>query len=304
MPLQSAIGLVKDTVRAWSADKVARMGAALSYYTVFSLAPLLIVVIAVAGLFFGEDATRGRIVDQLTGLIGADGARLVQTMIQKSSHPRAGIIATVIGLATLLLGATGVLMELHEALNAIWKTESQARGWRRALRDRLLSFGVVLAFGFLLLVSMILSAGLAAVGGRLSSMVPGWVVVGYVLNYGVSLLLVAALIGAIFKLLPDVRLRWRDVWVGSLVTSVLFHLGKFLIGLYLGKASVGSPFGAAGSLAVLLVWIYYTSQIFLLGAEFTRVHALRSGLTVSRKSNEQRSPGRAGTEAAAPAPAR
>jgi membrane protein len=285
-------GLLKETFKAWSGDKAPRMGAALSYYTIFSLAPLLVVVIAVAGLFFGEDAARGRLVAQLSGLIGREGAQLVETMVQKASEPRAGILATVIGLVTLVLGATGVLMELHDALNTIWKVVAPAgRGVVGTLRDRLLSFGVVLAFGFLLLVSLVLSAGLAAMGSRLSAMIPGWVVLAYVLNYGLSILLVTLLMGTLFVLLPDVRIAWRDVWVGSFVTAVLFHLGKLLIGLYLGKAAVGSPFGAAGALAVLLVWIYYTSQVFLFGAEFTQVYTRRSGRPVVPKHGAVPAPG-------------
>ena len=274
-------GLAKETFSSWSEDKAPRMGAALSYYTMFSLAPLLVVVIAVAGLVFGRDAAQGRIVEQMGGLLGQEGAKLLETMIAKASEPRAGIIATVLGLATLLLGATGVLMELHDDLNTIWKVApAPGRGWRGTLRDRVLSFSVVLGFGFLLLVSLVLSAGLSAVGDRLADMVPGWVALAYVLNYGVSLLLVTLLMGTLFVLLPDVKIAWRDVWVGSFATSVMFHLGKLLIGLYLGKASVGSPFGAAGSLAVLLVWIYYTSQVFLLGAELTRVYTTRYGKPV------------------------
>lgn len=291
MRLAELPSLAKETFRAFAEDKVPRMGAALAYYTVFSLAPLLVVVIAVAGFFFGEDAARGRIVDQLSSSVGREGAEMVQTMIQKASEPRAGIIATVIGLATLLLGATGVLIELHDALDTIWKvTPAKGRGWKGTLRDRVLSFGVILALGFLLLVSLALSAGLAAVGDRLGQTVPGWVALAYVLNYGISILLVAALMGTLFVLLPDVRVAWRDVWVGSLVTSLLFHLGKFLIGLYLGKASVGSPFGAAGSLAVLLVWIYYTCQVFLLGAEFTRIYTLRFGSPVQPRAGAQLRP--------------
>src|SRR5688500_8908009 len=267
MGLADLPALAKQTSEAWSDDKAPKMGAALSYYTIFSLAPLLVVIIAVAGFVFGEDAARGRIVDQLTGVLGVDGAVMVQTMIQKASEPRAGILATVLGLVTLLLGATGVMMELHDDLNTIWKvTPASKRGWRGTVRDRLLSFSVVLGFGFLLIVSLVLSVGLAAAGDRLNDMIPGWVLLAYALNYGLSILVVPALMGTIFVLLPDVRIAWRDVWIGALVTSLLFHVGKLLIGLYLGKAGVGSPFGAAGSLAVLLVWIYYTSQVFLMGA--------------------------------------
>ena len=302
MRIADVKSLVKETFAAFREDKAPRMGAALSYYTVFSLAPLLVVIIAVAGFFFGEDAARGRIVAQLTGTLGREGAELVQSMIQKASEPKAGIIATVIGLGTLLLGATGVLIELHDALDAIWKvTPRKGRGWKGTVRDRVLSFGVILAFGFLLLVSLVLSAGLAAMGDRLGDMVPGWVALAYVLNYGVSIGLVALLMGTLFVLLPDVRIAWRDVWVGSLVTSVLFHLGKLMIGLYLGKASVGSPFGAAGSLAVLLVWIYYTSQVFLLGAEFTRAYTLRFGRPVVPRAGARLITGPAAEQ---PAPAR
>jgi membrane protein len=275
---RDGLELAKGTFRAWSDDKAPRMGAALSYYTIFSLAPLLVVVIAVVGLVFGEEAVRGRIVEQLSGLVGHEGAKLVETMIARVSEPRAGIIATVLGLATLLLGATAVLMELHDDLNTVWKVvPGPGRGWKGVLRDRLLSFGVVLAFGFLLLVSLVLSAGLSAVGAQLSDRLPGWVILAYVANYGISLLVVTLLMATIFVVLPEVKLAWRDVWIGSFVTAVLFHLGKLGIGLYLGKASVGSPFGAAGSLAVLLVWIYYTSQVFLFGAEFTRVYVTRFG---------------------------
>jgi membrane protein len=276
--------LAKETFRAWSDDKAPRIGAALSYYTIFSLAPLLVLVIAAVGLVYRQDAVRGRILEQLTGLVGRDGAQLVASMIAKASEPRAGLVASVIGVATLLLGATAVLMELHDALNTVWKVVPRAgRGWKGILRDRLLSFSVVLAFGFLLLVSLVLSAGLAALGARLSSALPGWVVLAYLANYGISLLLVTLLMATLFVVLPEVRIAWRDVWVGSFATAVLFHLGKLGIGLYLGKAAVGSPFGAAGSLAVLLVWIYYTSQVFLLGAEFTRVYVTHFGARVQPK---------------------
>ncbi len=284
MRLRDTPGLLKETFQAWSDDKAPKMGAALSYYTVFSLAPLLMVVIAIAGLVFGRDAARGRIVGQLSGLLGREAAQLVETMIARASEPTAGIVAAAIGLSTLLLGATGVLMELHDDLNIVWKvTIKPGRGIKGMLRDRLLSFGVVLAFGFLLLVSLVLSAGLAAMGDRLRHLIPGWLVVAYLLNYGVSLVVVAALMATLFVLLPDVKIAWRDVWVGSLITSILFHLGKLLIGLYLGKAGVASPFGAAGSLALLLVWIYYTSQVFLFGAELTRVYTHRFGSPVVPK---------------------
>ncbi|MDZ4695250.1 MAG: YihY/virulence factor BrkB family protein [Deltaproteobacteria bacterium] len=270
--------LTKETLGAWWSDKAPRLGAALSYYTIFALAPVLILVIAVAGMVLGREAAQGEIVTQLRGLLGEEGAVFVQDMILNSSEKKSGIIATGIGIITLLIGATGVFIELQDALNTVWKVEAKTgRGFKGLLRDRLLSFGLVLSLGFLLLVSLAMSAGLSALGGWISRFIPGWVMVGYVINFGVSIGVVALLLAVIFKLLPDVKMAWRDVWMGSIVTAVLFTGGKYVIGLYLGKASVGSPFGAAGSLAILLVWIYYTAQIILLGAEFTRAYANRCG---------------------------
>jgi membrane protein len=284
--IRSIWPLTKETFASWSNDKAPRLGAALSYYTVFSLAPVLILVIAVAGLFFGNEAAEGKIVEQIGGLVGSEGAAIIQEMILKASERKGGIIATIIGLVTLLVGATGVVVELQDALNTIWRViPKPGRGIRGVIRDRILSFGLILGFGFLMLVSLVMSALLAALGGWLANIIPGWVILGYVLNYGVSFGIVALMFAMIFKMLPDVKMVWRDVWMGAVVTSVLFHVGKLLIGVYLGKASVGSTFGAAGSLAVLLVWIYYTSQLVLLGAEFTRAYANRFGSHVKPADN-------------------
>jgi membrane protein len=279
--LGTALDLVKQTFKEYSADKAPRLGAALSYYTVFSLAPVLVLVISIAGLVFGNDAARGQIVGELQGLVGREAAEVVQTMLAKASDRGSGILSTVIGFLMLLVGATGVLIELQAAINTVWKVAPKPGGGLKALlHERLLSFGLILAFGFILLVSLVLSALLAGIGGMLSRFIPGWVVFAYVLNYAVALGVMTALMAMIYKILPDVRIAWRDVWVGALVTSILFQVGKFAIGMYVGKASVGSPFGAAGSLAVLLVWVYYSSQILLLGAEFTRVSALKRGARV------------------------
>jgi membrane protein len=276
--LKFAWQLIKETLSSWSDDKAPRMGAALSYYTAFSLAPVLVLVISIAGLVFGRDAAQGRIVGQLEGLLGHDSAAVVQTMLAKASQRGAGAIALVVGFVTLLIGATGVVIELQDAINTVWKViPKPGRGIRGLIRDRLLSVGLILSFGFLLLVSLVISAGLEFIGSVLGGVIPGWVVLGYVLNYGVSLMVIAALTAMIFKILPDAHVAWKDVWIGAFVTSVLFHLGKYLIGLYVGRASVGSAFGAAGSLAVLLVWIYYSAQLILLGAEFTRCYATRFG---------------------------
>ena len=259
--------LVKDAVAAWVDDKAPRLGAALSYYTVFALAPLLLVVIAVAGMVFGRQAAEGRLLAQLAQLVGVDAASALQAMLAKAALHGGGAIATVIGLVTLGVGATGVVVELQDALNTVWKVVPKpGRGIRGLIRDRLLSVGVVLGFGFLLIVSLVASAGLAAAGTVMRGWLPGWMILGYVLNYGVSIGVIGVMLAMIFKVLPDVKISWSDVWIGAFVTSALFHIGKFLIGLYVGKASVGSTFGAAGSLAVLLVWIYYTSQLVLLGA--------------------------------------
>jgi membrane protein len=289
----SPVGLVKKVGRLlksagveWSNDNAPRLGASLSYYTIFSLAPVLLMVIAVAGLALGPTAAQGKIVEQLSGLLGAQAAEAIQTMLQKASHHGGGVIATVIGFVTLIVGATGVMIELQDALNTVWKVVAKpGRGIKGIIRDRLLSFGIVLGFGFLLLVSLVLSAAVALVDGWLGGFIRGWVIFGYALSYGLSLGLVALVLAAIFKILPDVKIAWRDVWVGALVTSVLFHLGKFGISLYISKASVASTFGAAGSLAVLLVWVYYSSQIVLFGAEFTRVYANEYGTRVIADDN-------------------
>jgi membrane protein len=279
--LKTAWQLIKETLSNWSDDKAPRMGAALSYYTAFSLAPILVLVISIAGLVFGKDAAQGRIMGQLEGLLGHDSAAVVQTMLAKASERGSGILATVVGVITLLIGATGVVIELQDAINTVWKViPKPGRGIRGLIRDRILSVGLILSFGFLLLVSLVMSAGLEFMGGVLGGFVPGWVILGYILNYGVSLMAITALVAMIFKILPDAHVAWKDVWIGAFATSVLFHVGKYLIGLYVGRASVGSAFGAAGSLAVLLVWIYYSAQLILLGAEFTRCLATRFGRRV------------------------
>jgi membrane protein len=276
--LKATWQLIKETLSSWSDDKAPRMGAALSYYTAFSLAPILVLAIAIAGLAFGRDAVQGRIAGQLEGLLGHDSAAVVQTMLAKASQRGSGAIAIVVGLATLFIGATGVVIELQDALNTVWKViPKPGRGIRGLIRDRLLSVGLILSFGFLLLVSLVMSAGLEFIGSVLGGIIPGWVILGYILNYAVSLMAIAALVAMIFKILPDAHVAWKDVLIGAFVTSVLFHIGKYLIGLYVGRASVGSAFGAAGSLAVLLVWIYYSAQLILLGAEFTRCYATRFG---------------------------
>jgi len=270
--------LFKETGVEWWNHKAPRLGAALSYYTVFSLAPVLVLVVAVAGFFLGAQAMEGRIVDEMSGLLGHDSAAVVQSMLAASSSKKSGAIATLVGLAAMLIGATSVMVELQDSLNMIWRVVPKSGlGLRGVLKDRLLSLGIVLSFGFVLLVSLGMSAALAGFGTWMRGFIPAWVIVGQVLSEAVSLGSIALFIALIFKFLPAATIGWRDVWIGALLTSILFHVGKYVIGLYIGKASIASPFGATGSLAVLLVWVYYSSMILLLGAEFTRAYASRFG---------------------------
>ena len=276
----------------YSEDRVPRLAAALSYYTVFSLAPLLVIAVAVAGLGFGDEAARGNLAGQFKSLIGDEGASAVQTMIDNSKNAQSSILATIIGLLTLLIGAAGVFGELQDSLNSIWKVQARPGGTIRGMiRSRLLSFAMVFGIGFLLLVSLILSAVLAAVGSWLNSIGFGLGDASRIIDALISFLVISVLFAGSFKLLPDLAVRWRDVWIGSLLTSLLFVVGKFLIGLYLGKSAVGSTYGSMGALAVLLIWIYYSSQIFFIGVEFTRAHALTSGSKLSPIRNAEWIPG-------------
>jgi membrane protein len=267
--------LARQVVDAWLADRGPSMGAALAYYTLFSMAPLLLIVIAVAGLVFGQDAARGEIAAQLSALMGEAGAGAVQALLSSVRHPAEGQAATVLGLALLLLGATTVFAELQDALDRIWRvpTPAPVNGWTALLRARLLSFGMVLAIGFLLMVSLLLSAALATLGRWWSPAAGAWVALAAAANAGASFVLVAAMFALIYKVMPRVQVQWRDVWIGALFTALLFGLGKSMIGLYVGQSGVATGFGAAGSLVVVLVWVYYSAQIFLLGAEFTWVYA-------------------------------
>ena len=281
--LRALWSLVRDSVAAWSDDYAPSMGAALAYYSLFSMAPLLVIAIAVAGLVFGEEAARGEILVQLEGLMGADGAHAVQGLLASVKEPGEGILATLIGLVALVIGALGVFRELHSALNRIWRVPDREEGgfWRVA-RKHVLSFGMVMGLGFLLVISLLVSAGLAALGRWWSDALGGWEDVARILNVAVSLTALTTIYAAIYKIVPRVKLGWRDVWIGAVVTAILFSIGKALIALYLGVVGVGSGFGAAGSLAVLLVWLYYSAQIFLLGAEFTWVYAHRYGSMAGR----------------------
>jgi membrane protein len=274
-PLEAVYSLFREAVEAWSEDYAPSMGAALAYYTLFSIAPLLLIVIGVAGLVFGDDAARGEIFGQLTELMGPEGAAAVERLLANAEKPEGGAIATAIGFAMLLIGATTVFGELQNALDRIWRAPARktASGWWNLLRSRLLSFGMILGIAFLLMVSLVASAALAAVSKFWSDAIAGWTVLVHALDLALSFGIVTVLFALIYKLIPRVAVRWRDVWTGAAVTAALFAIGKFLIGLYLGRSSVASAFGAAGSVVVMMVWVYYSAQIFLLGAEFTWVYA-------------------------------
>jgi membrane protein len=274
MNFKALLDLSKTAVQHWIDDCASSMGAALAYYTVFSMAPLLIIVIAVGALAFGEQTAQREILEQARGLLGDEGARAIEAMLANAQRAKEGVLAGVVSVVTLLIGATTVFSELESDLNRIWKVEGpEASGIWHLLRARLLSFGMVLAIGFLLLVSLIVNAALAAWGRYWSGLFLGVEALLQIANFLVSFAVITVLFALMYKVLPSVKLQWRDVWVGGAVTSLLFGIGKFLIGLYIGKSSVASSYGAAGALVVLLVWVYYSAQIFLLGAEFTRAYA-------------------------------
>ena len=274
--------MVKTAVNAWLDDYAPSMGAALSYYTLFSLAPLLLIVIGVAGMLFGQDTAQAAIVGQLSGVMGPEGATAVEAMLKVAREPAKGALATVIGIVMLVVGATAVFAELQSALDRIWRVpapKSESGLWH-LLRTRLLSFGLVLGLGFLLMVSLVVSAALAALGQWWASWIQGWDVLLEVLNLVVSIAIFTLLFAMIYKIMPRARISWRDVWTGAAVTAVLFAVGKALVGLYLGKSGVASGFGAAGSVVLLIAWVYYSAQIFLLGAEYTWVYSNRCGSRV------------------------
>ena len=276
MAPREAWSLLREAVAAWSDDHAASMGAALAYYTVFSVAPMLVIAIAVAGLVFGADAARGEMVEQLRGLMGEEGARAVEALVRSAAKPHEGLAATAVAVCVLLVGATSVFVELQSALDRIWHAPEKTReGLWALLRSRLLSFGMILGLGFLLTVSLVLSAVVSALGKVWGPYLGVWLILAEVLNFVIGLGLVTVLFAMIYKLMPNVPVRWRDVWTGAAVTALLFSVGKVLIGLYIGRSGVTSSFGAAGSLVVLLLWVYYSAQIFLLGAEFTHAYARR-----------------------------
>lgn len=275
MTYRIAFHLLKRTISDWNDHKVPQLGAALAYYSILSLGPLLLLALAIAALIFGQDAAHGRIIAEIDDMVGHEGARAIEDMIKDSArHENTGIFAAIIGAITLLFGASGVFSQLQDSMNIIWnvKPRKDAGVWN-IIKNRFVSFSMVLGTGFLLLTSLIISAALSAMSEYASGYLGDLTIPIRIIEFVISLLIVSLLFAAIFKYLPDTYVAWHDVWFGGIITSLLFTLGKFAIGFYLGQSSFSSSYGAAGSLVVLLVWVYYSSQILFFGAEFTQVYA-------------------------------
>ena len=279
LPWRDGLALARKAVEAWSADYAPSMGAALSYYSVFSMGPLVLIVISVAGLVFGQDAVRGELFGQLRGLMGDQAAAGVEALLASVSKPSSGIIGTVVGVAVMLFGASTVFGELQSALDRIWRSPvaPHTTGLWVLLRTRFLSFGMILGIAFLLMISLVLGAAIAAIGRWWGPAFGSWEIVGQAVNLLLGYAVTTGAFAMIYKLMPRANVQWHDVWIGAAVTAGLFTVGRFLIGLYIGKTGIASGFGAAGSVAVIFVWVYYSAQVFLLGAEFTWVYAQTYG---------------------------
>ncbi len=276
--LKTITALLREAGAAWFADNAPRFGAALAFYTLFSLAPVLIVALSVTEFVFGERTAQREIVRQFQGLIGAQGATAIETIIQNTNQPALEVFATTLGLLAILVGASGAFIELQDALNTIWKVDTGTKSfWIVVLRQRVFSLGLVVATGFLLLTSLVVTAGLSAAERFASNLLPVSGLLLESINFVFSFGMITILFAIIFKFIPDTTISWRDVRMGAAVTSLLFTVGKVLIGLYLGHSALTSVYGAAGSLAVFLIWIYYSAQILLFGAELTHVYALKYG---------------------------
>ena len=289
--IKTVFQLFKQAFIEWQEDKVTLLAAALAYYTVFSITPLLVIAIAIAGAVFGQDTARGEIIGQINSLVGKQGAQIIETGLANADQPKISSIASIISVIVLLVGASGVFAQLQEALNTVWDVKAKPKKGKGSIwefiRKRLLSFGMVLAIGFLLLVSLITSAMLSGIGKLQINLLPGFTPIWQLLNFGVSFGFISLLFALIYKYLPDVKIRWKDVWVGATITAFLFTIGKFLIGLYLGQGSLGSAYGAAGSLIVFLAWVFYSAQILLFGAEFTQVYARKYGQKIRPDSHAE-----------------
>lgn len=280
--MKEIVGIVRDTFKDFSDDNCARMAAALSYYTVFSLPALLLLILAIIGFFIDPGDAQGRFMDQVVGLVGPQGGEAMRTMVEQANHPKGGMMA-VVGVITLVLGATGAFAQLQDALNTAWEVRPDpgAGGVKKFLGKRFLSFGMILVIAFMLLVSFVASAAVAAFGDLLNNYLGGaGEIIGQAVQIVLGLMVTWGLFALMFKVLPDATIRWRDVAVGAFVTAVLFTVGRFLIGLYLGKSDSANAFGAAAALAIVFIWIYYAANILFLGAEFTQVWVKRQGRTI------------------------
>ncbi|HYR28189.1 MAG TPA: YihY/virulence factor BrkB family protein [Thermoanaerobaculia bacterium] len=291
--MKKYLTLFKETFKEFGEDKAPRLGAALAYYTIFSIGPLLLIAVAMAGIFWGDEAAQGKISAELGKVFGSTMAESLETMVQAAAKPKSGTIATIVGIITLMLGASGVFGQLKDALNTIWNVEKKkAGGVVGFIKERFLSMAMVLGIGFLLLVTLLIDTVISAMGGYIEKYVGGEAVM-HAIQLVVSFIVVTVLFAAIFRILPDLKIAWKDVWLGAVMTSLLFVVGKFGLGIYLGKAAVGSAYGAAGSLVILLVWVYWSAQILFLGAEFTQVYARSYG---SLKGDTSKRDARAGAK--------
>jgi membrane protein len=267
---------LRETVSRWSEHKDARLGAALAYYSVFSIGPLILIAIAIAGLVFGAEAVRGQVFGTLKGLLGDSGSQAIEAMLKGADRPREGVVATVIGMATLVFAAVGVVVQLKDAFNTVWEVETTpGSGIWRFVRSYVLSLAGVLSLGFLLLISLLVTATLGAAGKYVAPYLPEAAL--QIAGFATSFAVISLLFAMMFKWLPDTKVEWRDVWLGAVLTAGLFEVGKFLIGLYIGKQGLESTYGAAASIIVVLIWVYYSAQLVLMGAEFTNVYARRYG---------------------------
>jgi membrane protein len=276
--LKSIFELLQQTVSEWIDQDISRMAAALAFYTIFAIAPLFVIVLSMASIWFGEEAARHELFSQVSGLVGYEGGEAIQALISAALKPQADFWATVIAVAALFVGATSVFVHLQVALNSIWSVQRiPGRGLQNFIKDRLLSFTLIVGIGFLLLVSLILSAGLSALNKFMIGLLPPYETIWQGINFVVSFGIITLLFAMIFKVLPDLKIAWRDVWMGALITALLFNIGKFLFGMYLSRSSITSAFGAAGSLVIVLLWVYYSAQILFFGAKFTQIYTSRYG---------------------------
>jgi len=288
MKLRDAGALLKATYQQWNEHKSPRLAAALAYYTIFAIAPLLVIAIAIAGLVFGHDAAARQILGQIGGLIGHKSQAQLASMISAASSAKSGIIAGVLGVITLVLAASGVVLQLQDALDVIWDVEEQKAGLWETIRTRILSIGMLLGLAFLLIVSLVVSAGLSAINTYTSALLPAAAYLMQFVNVLFDIVILSVLFGIIYKFLPKAVVSWKDVRVGAVITAVLFLVGQFLITLYLGKMNASSPYGDAGALIILLLWVYYSAQLLLFGAEFTNVWAARYGDRIAAAGSKKR----------------